>query len=172
MKLIAALTLGLLLTSCEFVPVYDTPLMAFHGQKQMDVIMHSNLVESFRLDPDSLGSREKGERFAGYLVVKAGPNLSQRQQLELLELVINEDNYGFEVDKPCEFAPIVGLRLRRTGGEMVAMLVSFECNEWQFQHEDRVMNEEFRRSTVRPGLVNLARALFPGDLVIRRLHAD
>ncbi len=55
---------------------------------------------------------------------------------------------------------------------MVAMLVSFECNEWQFQHEDRVMNEEFRRSTVRPGLVNLARALFPGDLVIRRLHAD
>jgi hypothetical protein len=159
------------LVSCNPAAVHSDPLTAFHGQPQLDILVGPDYVESFRLDPYSFGTKERGERFAGYLTVSHGPRLNGRQQIELFPLLLDADNYGFEFSQGCEFTPGVGLRFVRST-QKVDMLICFGCNEWQFEHGGRVVGEDFHRKRVRPRLVGMAKELFPTDIVIRSLTVE
>ncbi len=165
---VLAIICGLL--SCDSVPVHSDPVLAFHGQSQLDILVSPDHVESYRLEPYSFGSKEPGDRFAGYLVITKGPHLNGRQEIEIFPLLLDPGNYGFEFSQGCEFTPGVGLRFLK-GSRAVDMLICFSCNEWQFEHADRVVGEEFHKKRVRPRLVTIAKALFPTDVVIRNLTA-
>jgi len=160
----------LALASCEITPVHSDPVTAFHGEKQLELLVAPAYVESFRLDPHSYGNADPGDRFAGYAVIEVGPRLVERQQLDIFPLFLDETCYGFDFEQGCEFTPGLGLRFAR-GVDHVDVLVCFECNEWQFEHDGRVVGEEFHRKRARAVLVSIARELFPNDAVIRRLRA-
>ena len=157
------LTVVPLLASCSSTPEGKPPsgLKMFLGWERFEVLLEADRVESYRL-----GEEDHSEGIGGRRVLSRGPDLSAEQVAGLEALFIDPDSYVFSSFKRCDPTPQVALRHVR-GDETVDVILSFNCDIWQFDFRGKASIEDF--DPVRPQLIELVKTLFPQDPVLQEL---
>ncbi|MCE9637582.1 MAG: hypothetical protein K8T90_17935 [Planctomycetes bacterium] len=139
----------------------------YGGSTSMDVIGKPQAVEAFRIDP-TLPPKDKTAPRIGDFAITAGPvvvDVATTQ--ELSRILLDPDTYDWMRAKGCDFMPGVGFRLVKDSSR-VEIALCYECDELMiFRMGRRVGMEDF--DSARPGLVAIAKKLFPDDPKIQAL---
>lgn len=156
----------LALAGCQSAPRGLPPpeLKMFLGWERFQVLLEAERVESYRLTGE-----EDPTGIAGRRVLSRGPDLTPDQTAAVEALLVDPDSYVFQRFRRCDPAPSVALRHVRED-ETVDVLLSFDCNLWQFDFRGKTAIEEF--DPVRPQLVDLVKELFPDDAELQALGAS
>ncbi len=130
--------------------------------KVIQILAKPDLVQSFRVKPDSDLSVPEDQRLGNYPIVPNGEGAkpSAEQLKELQSILFSDKSYVFGAEKRCFFRPEMGLHFVK-GRDAVEVLFSFECDLWLFIHkgEEKPKLEDF--DPVRKQLKDLHKSLFP-----------
>ncbi|HEX8913729.1 MAG TPA: hypothetical protein VF796_15320 [Humisphaera sp.] len=161
---------------------------AWSMAKTADIVHTATRVESYRIEPRSRREPAEdrddvdgppatkpatapvaGPDLLGYPIVRRGPDLDGRTTRRLVGLMTDPRGYNGGVWRGA-IRPGVAFRFVAADGRTLTVLVCFKCQEWGFYiGDERLGQDSF--GGLQPELLQLVRAVFPGDADLRDVPA-
>lgn len=132
----------------------DRQVSDYFGAETMDVVLNSDSIEVFRLEPGTMDTNEKA------------PTPAIEWQRELSGLLGRSSSYLWEIEKPCEPMPGVLARFHK-GVRRVDAIFCFECKMLSMAPSGGDRWEDF--DPINGVLVRLMKQVFPEDKAIQEL---
>ncbi|MEW6306208.1 MAG: hypothetical protein AB1705_22305 [Verrucomicrobiota bacterium] len=140
------------------------------GSPVVDMILHPDRVEAFRLPTVEERRESYSQTLDGYGVLKRTLVKNSR---DVLQGSLLDDRHQYGLGKACLFDPPVAFRFSKNG-ESATALVCFGCDDIVLLHRDAKGKElsslRFEFKSVVPELLTVSRRLFPNDALLRNLR--
>lgn len=135
----------------------------FGGEQAVEIIQNAETVNAYRQPPKSYHQRSLSD----YEVLSGPVPVSEAERKELLNALLANDSYMWEVAKGCE--PDYGVRVEFSkGDEKVDVLFCFGCSQLQvYRNGKSISGEEF--DPIEEKLTEIAKRIFPDDKAIQAL---
>ena len=140
------------------------------GPTSINTVQNATLVSALRIQPPADDASEGSiKQLSGYKIL-SGPVVVPNQFLiELRKSILDGESYAWNAAKAACGPPNYGVRFQfLRDDEALDILVCFQCDIVGIYHNGNLVADmEF--DAMRPQLVRIAKALFPGDAVIQSL---
>jgi len=140
----------------------------FGGNDNVAAILESTNVNVYRvaLDVDEEDVRQFGETIDEYQIKGKGVRLTADQIRSLNQLLFDDESYGWDNGKFCDFNP--GVRIQFDSMQPALQIwLCFECNQLVVIRGETYEGMDF--DPMRPQLLAIVKQLFPADTDVQNL---